>query len=505
MLKAPRLLLLVITISISLAAAASTPTPPSLDPLPLPTGWIRVIDGGLTDTRNTCISDMGTYMDRVYLATLRSFESPTQSNDGADIFSSLDGKNWSSIAISELIDQNTIGFELIPVDDRLLALPRTWRGEQGAISVSIENIETLSYAPFTTDGNRFSFAYSWPGNLIIGMNNTNGVQIWQGADEHNLQAVVLNGMGNAGSTSFTNHAAYPVVFNGEIYVGVNNNLEGGQIWRSQDGANWRLSVADGIDSPFNQSLRPELVVSNHIIASASRWSVDGKMTYLLYRSSDGISWEPVTIQIGNTSLISFSNLVFGKLNDEVFLAVNRDGKNAAGNGSLVNSLTEVVLLLKSGNGIDWQPVSLDGISSSDILSASLISYGDYLALTLWDINKLGQIWLTSDGVNWRSIYQAPQYSDTASGLAVFFENGRLYLAECDSTAGFSLLQYQLDIPIPGNDRLELTQGTGPGEENREIPLNRIITAVIILSALGSAWYIIHGREKHKPENNEAIK
>ena len=472
----------------SLVTAASTPTPPSLAPLPLPTGWVKVFDGGFTDTRNTCVSDVMAYMGDIYLATRRSFESPAQ-NSGAEVLKSADGRNWEVLDTKAIFDQNTIGFQFVPLEDRLLVLPKTWRGDQKAAVIYAQGITALNNQVMQNSDNRFAFGFAFPDQLILGMNNKNGVQIWAGSTEQDLVPVVLNGLGNPNNTSFASNTHKPVIFKGHTYLGVTNTRDGGQLWKSVNGMDWQVVVDGGIDTPLNQSLQPLAIIAGQLFVKASRWSVDGKLSYQLYHSNDGQSWEPVVIEIQNSPLERFASLTLEKLGDEVFLAVISDGLTTSSQASaMVNSFTEGFSLLKTSDGIDWQQVTIAGINKQNIQSAAVSSYGGHLSLMLWDQDKLGQLWLTSDGDNWRKIFESVPQSETAAGIYPFFEKDRLYLAECDTTAGFSLWQYQLDIPGGTSEQEEPSLGI-PASGDQQININRVLIALIVISFLAAAWFI----------------
>ena len=483
---------------VSTVTAASTPTPPSLAPLPLPTGWVKVFDGGLTDTRNTCISDSTTFNGMIYLATRRSFESPALISGGAELFRSVDGRNWEPVKSGMLQDQDNLGFQFIAVDDRLLVMPVTWRGYQKAAVISANGITALNNQALFNGDNHYGFGYALHGQLILGMNNENGVQIWAGSNEVALEPVVLDGLGNPNNTSFSNEPRQPVIFMDHAYLGVTNTRDGGQLWKSVDGKNWQQVTTDGIDIPLSQSLQPLEVFAGQLIVKASRWSADGKLSAQLFQSKDGLTWEPVVINIQNSSLERFSSLTLEKLGDGIFLAVSSDGFNTSVQGSsLVNSLTEGFFVLKSLDGINWQQVTIDGINRQNIQSAALSSYGGHLSLMLWDQDKLGQLWLTDDGENWRKIFESIPQSKTAAGFYAFFEKERLYLAKCDTTAGFSLWQYQLDIPGGADEQAEPFLGT-PAPDNQQINLNRVLIAGILVSLLAAAWIITKKIPKKPP-------
>lgn len=141
------------------------------------------------------------------------------------------------------------------------------------------------------------------GFLYAGLwNHKEGCQIWRTSNLMDWEQVVTEGFGDP-----TNTAAWIVeVFNGWLYVGTMNFDKGCEVYRTQDGVSWEAVIGG------------DAAVSNGVGMGAMNyyaWSmtVYGNSLYLgtgnaggceLWRTSDGVSWQPV---------IAYGNIVSARL------------------------------------------------------------------------------------------------------------------------------------------------------------------------------------------------
>jgi hypothetical protein len=143
-----------------------------------------------------------------------------------------------------------------------------------------------------------------------------------------------------------------VIFKEYLYAATDHKQVGCRIWRSRDGVTWDAVVGaqsvtpDGFGNPNNKSINTLLVF--HEFLYAGTWNqVDGAQ---LWRTADGIAWEPV---IGATAATANG---FGKLENSGITALGAfHDQLFAGTGSLY--CKDGVELWTSPDGLQWKPVA----------------------------------------------------------------------------------------------------------------------------------------------------
>lgn len=145
----------------------------------------------------------------------------------------------------------------------------------------------------------------------INHNEASSVQRWL--------RVVKGGFGDV-----QNNILAPLIeFQGQLYAGATNDITGCQIWRSRDGRQWenvvgpKTEIPAGFGNKHNQGINQFLVFGNWLFAGL--WNeVDGAQ---LWVSDDGLKWQRligpgcnITGGFGNVNNRSFYYLLDFKSN-----------------------------------------------------------------------------------------------------------------------------------------------------------------------------------------------
>jgi hypothetical protein len=163
--------------------------------------------------------------------------------------------------------------------------------------------------------------YSWSmqvfnGYLYVGtLNNVNGPQIWRW-DGTNPWQKVFSRPASTGNTGFRSMT----VFNGQLYASTVNDTQGAELWRSTDGVTWQAAAMGGLGNVNNTSFRGLTTFKTLLYMGVQNQSGTGGQ---LWRSKDGKTWKPVSQDglgdVTNNSLHSlevFQGLLYvGTAND----------------------------------------------------------------------------------------------------------------------------------------------------------------------------------------------
>ena len=214
--------------------------------------------------------------------------------------------------------------------------------------------------------------------------------------------------GGHGSTSVT-IVTRLAEFRGWLYAAGMDTTLGCQLWRSQDGKAWDVVVGPDAATPSgfgdagNQSV-------NKLVAFGG-WLYAGTWNQLegaeLWRSQDGVRWLPV---VGGSATTSNG---FGKLENSGMTALGvHQGRLWAGTGSLY--CKDGVELWVSSDGALWEPVAGERFALQTAFAREskylldLISVGGYLYTASGDQRTGGsEIWRSQDGQFWEAVVGAP--------------------------------------------------------------------------------------------------
>lgn len=227
-----------------------------------PADWQQVVSNGFGDVRNYAIMTLKEVNGYLYAGTASS----GPNRDGADVWRTADGINWSPVV--------TNGF-----------------GYTGTVSVSsLEVFGGSLYAAINRAGDDFVSPLS--------------PQIWRcpltadcdAADD--WEVVVSDGFGNSENRYFQSLSA----FDGHLYVTVSNWATGIEIWRTSDGSSYERVVSEGFTgdaanlisvgrrlmrggemSSVNQGPDSLTIYNNRLYVPIRNWNNGGEVWMLLHR------------------------------------------------------------------------------------------------------------------------------------------------------------------------------------------------------------------------------
>lgn len=326
-------------------------------------------------------------------------------------------------------------------------------------------------------GNRWNL-YAWSmevfnDKLYVGtMNQKTGGEIWA-YDGNQWQKVLQQNMRRTGNTGFRSM----IIFRGFLYTGGTNDANGAELWRTADGVRWRKIVSGGFGDKNNESVRGVAIFQNKLYVGLQNASGSGAQ---LWRSADGLRFEPVNLDgFGDTTNISMHSmavlkgqLYIGTKNKDTLLQVWRtsDGDNyeqvvgpnaavASGFGIPDNILTQSMYvynnvlylgtgnsrpngnashgfsLMRTANGTQWQPITLNGAGDVDNRFAwRFIAYQGQLWMGVGNFNiengEGGQAWRSPTGAqgSWE-IMVGPNSSYAPTGFGNWMNWGIRTFAE----------------------------------------------------------------------------
>lgn len=300
--------------------------------------WQQVNSSGFGDPQTDEVTAIGAFNGYLYAGTHNPID-PEPLYDGAQIFRSPDGVNWTpvtqpgfgiahDIAPPAILDFTVFGGRLYASTGRGDGPGQIWRtlggvywvptvihgfsdpdtadiaalaGYNGMIYAGVTN--TVSGAQiwrsFTGDSNAWEpvapAALTMAGAGVTGFAVYDGalwatveseapVQIWRsfGGD---WTVVVSDGFGDRQTTSTGGMAE----FGGYLYVGAGNAVEGAQLWRTNDGATWEQVTTPGFSDPNNQAVEIVFVFQSQLHVGTR----NAKTGIELWRSVDVANWQQV--------------------------------------------------------------------------------------------------------------------------------------------------------------------------------------------------------------------
>jgi uncharacterized repeat protein (TIGR01451 family) len=156
-------------------------------------------------------------------------------------------------------------------------------------------------------------------------------------------SVIGNGWGNPNNITIFSMS----VFNGYLYAGTHNNVSGGEIWRSNNPtgiANWEKVVDQGFGNTQNISIFSLITVNlgdgNYLYASTK----NGVTGAEIWRTNDGVNWKKIggrDSDFNPPDIVQFGS--FEALNGYLYV-VGRNGS------------VERPQLWRTCNGIIWEPI-----------------------------------------------------------------------------------------------------------------------------------------------------
>ena len=259
------------------------------------------------------------------------------------------------------------------------------------------------------------------GTLYVGTSNSvDGTQIWKTTDGASWSQANSNGFG-IGTPAQNDSTLSMYVFNGALYAATENTTSGTQIWKSTDGAVWTQVNTSGFGAAANSGTWGMTVYNGMLYATVTNWSVGGQV----WRSANGTTWTQVNSN-GFGSGANGSGLSFGIFNGALYV-------------STVNFAVGDQIW-KSTDGTTWTQTGTSGFgSANNTMVNNLTPFNGALYATTYNSSVGTQIWRTTDGAAWSQVntngFGAAANSSTNS-LVSF--NGQLYAATLNSSSGTQL-------------------------------------------------------------------
>ena len=244
--------------------------------------WTPVTQPGFGiahDIAPPSILDLAVFNGRLYASTGRG--------DGpAQIWRTLDGVNWAPMVISGFGNPDLVDITALAEYNGLLYAGATHliSGAQIWRSYTGDNNTWTQVAPGVpgTDAASVTGLAEFDGALYAAVESGAPAQIWcsyGGA----WTTVMSDGFGNSLTTSTGGMAE----FAGYLYVGAGNEVDGAQLWRTNDGVSWDQAINPGFGDPNNQKVEMVFVFQNLLYLSVK----NAQTGIEIWRSADGMIWE----------------------------------------------------------------------------------------------------------------------------------------------------------------------------------------------------------------------
>jgi hypothetical protein len=429
----------------AVAGSTSTSVPPGqID------GWTQVVKGGFTDPNNSSAPFSAEFKGYLYVSTIANpagFIFSGSHKEGGDIWRSSDGITWEQVGTPGLGNAHNSTFRFVVFRDKLYAVSdnlsdhglEIWVTSNGTDFTQIEkggfggDADSSSSEPFV-----------FQDRLIIPVANTStGAQIWVSDDGENFRQVVSGGMGDKNNTGLqvtTQPDDQPLTFQGKLYVGVTNQVAGGEIWRTSDGLQWERAASGGLERSANVGLYPEVVFHDQLYAvgEAVR-SLDDVQGLEVYRSSDGTAWQKV---VSNGFDVGTERNVAGSLaqfKGDLFLTCNTLEPRILTPPSPSERIPpQGFQLYKSADGAQWTQVGEDGLGADSTIGAAMNVLDGTAYLSAYDYRQGGQLWQSADGVDWKLVFREPVPSMLTEGGGIVAFQGHLLWVDNDLKRGVEI-------------------------------------------------------------------
>lgn len=248
------------------------------------TTWDPVSQPGFgigTDTRPLAIMDLAVFNQKLYASTGRS-------ENAGQIWRSQDGTTWAPMVIAGFGDPDSVDITALAEFNGYLYAGVTNRvnGAQVWRSASGDNNTWSQVAPATPGAAAATitgFAV-YGGALYAAVESDGPAQVWRTSGGA-WTTLVSDGFGSSTTTSTGGMAE----FAGYLYVGAGDEVDGAQLWRTNDETNWEQAITPGFGDPNNQTVEAVFVFANQLYANVKNATTGIE----IWRSTDGAVWAQV--------------------------------------------------------------------------------------------------------------------------------------------------------------------------------------------------------------------
>jgi hypothetical protein len=258
------------------------------------------------------------------------------------------------------------------------------------------------------------------GYLYSGTNNMmQGAELWRSPNGEDWERVLAGGL-----NALNNFGIYHLVeFKGKLFCETNNNITGTEIWMSSDGLNDWQQVE--IDEEFedSHSLWCGLyVIDDFLYATVFNYTTGAQ----IWRTVDGTNWE-LLVQDGFGDWRNFWCRLT-KFKDKIYAST----RNWSGGE-----------VWRSSNGTDWEPEPIidDGFGNPNNVFMTIhnpISTEDFLYIGTRNDATGGELWRTFDGVSWCQVACCGFQNPNNFRLKPFTFGNQLYVATCNHATGMEV-------------------------------------------------------------------
>ncbi|MDF2437616.1 MAG: hypothetical protein K0Q95_1992 [Bacteroidota bacterium] len=240
--------------------------------------WVKVFSGPTVNSVNAITSTTA--------AGGNMYISARSNSDSSRVFRTMDGVNWLPYYVSPEPVTGLIPFKGAGAVDSLYVIEgfNYWGGRILRSHANSNDPNSLS-AQWDTVLD-FGQLNPYTNITAVGVHNskfyvgTSHGGIWISADGSSWieNGSVGNGFGNFNNLTITAISS----FGGAVYVGTENNFEGGQIWKSTDDINW---------VQVHQLPYTNTIVTSMSVADGKLWyTAKGDYSGIVAKSSDGITF-----------------------------------------------------------------------------------------------------------------------------------------------------------------------------------------------------------------------
>jgi len=209
-----------------------------------------------------------------------------------------------------------------------------------------------------------------------------------------------------------------VVFNGRLYASTGRSENAGQIWRSLNGTTWAPMVVTGFSDPDTVDITALTVYDGMIYAGATN-RLTGAQVWRSY-TGDNNSWTQAAPALPGNGAATVTG--FAVHDGGLYAAVQQE------NGPIQVWRTF---------GADWTTIVSDGFGdNATILAGGLAEFNGFLYAGAGHATAGAQLWRTHDGVSWTQAI-APGLGDAnnAQVEAVFVSGSQLYISTHNAKTG----------------------------------------------------------------------
>ena len=238
-------------------------------------------------------------------------------------------------------------------------------------------------------------------------------------------------------------------FNGILYAGTYNNVNGATIWKSEDGTVWVPFVTNGLGDPNAMGVISSAEFAGSLYFGVADWS--GATGGRIWRTNEIGVEEVVGNGFGNPEnyapggLATFGGWIYA---------------------SIYNPNSNQVWRSDSGDPGTWEKVLEIGLGEPGAKAhTGLIVLDNHLFLTAENDQSGMQVWQTADGLAWQQIGFAGFgdsnniYSEWSGSLVIY--NGQLVIGDYNPANGGEIWRYEPEVTA--NFTAMPTEGIAPLE------------------------------------------